>query len=165
MNRSTFPNYELERALFAPYSLSALLHTPKRLLPNNIYSNLLFTNTYKSWCSTNKCLNRDPAFSPFNTFWGNPCFTPGLENGQYTQWREKGISPKKDIFDPGGNVRSFAQLQEIHNLPNRDFFMFLQARHYAQSHPDHMIRAVSADIFLMHVANQKCLNYDSSIHI
>lgn len=132
--------------MFAPYSFSALLH--KRMLTDSVVSNILFTSTYKSWCLVNTHLNRDPAFSTYNTFWGNLCFSPGLENSHYNQWREQGIPSIKYIFDPVGTVRSFAQLQETHNLPNQDFFMFLQARHYAQSHSDYSPCVGSTDTLL-----------------
>lgn len=110
MRHSIFSNYDIEEALFSLYSLSALLHIPKRLLPINIYSSLLFTSTYNSRCFIIKRLNRDTAFSSFNTIWGNPCFVPGIENDKFDQWREKDISAVRDIFDPGGNIRSFVQL-------------------------------------------------------
>lgn len=56
--------------------------------------------------------------SKFTTLWGNPCFLPGLESPKFRNWKDKEISAIKDIFDPGG-----------------DFFMYLQARHFAQSCP------------------------------
>lgn len=146
LNSSTFSNFGLEQDLFAPYSLSALLHTPQRLIPKDIVVNPLFADTYRSWHLISKRLNLNPYSSPYNTFWGNLEFAPSLDNSRFIQWKEQGIMAIKDIFDPGGQMRSFAQLKEIYKLPNRDFFMFLQARHYAQSHPDHSPQANSQNI-------------------
>lgn len=57
----------------------------------------------------------------------------GLENSRYRSWKEKGFSAIKYIFDPGGLIYSFDQLKNKYSIPNRDFFMYLQSRHFVQS--------------------------------
>lgn len=103
LQRSSFSDYELEAALFSPFSPSALLHVPKNALPRTVSTNI-FMETYRSWFAINKRLRRNFVESKFNTFWGNPNFLPGLENSQYRVWKEKGISAIKDIFDPRGEI-------------------------------------------------------------
>lgn len=139
LRRSTYSNYMLEENLFSPYSPSALLHTPRQSLPPQISSNVLFAGTYSSWCTINKCLKRKYTESKFTTFWGNPCFTPGLDNVQFRNWRDKGISAIKDIFDPGGVIRSFTYLKDTYKITNKELFMYLQARHFAQTFQSEII--------------------------
>lgn len=133
LKRSTFSNYELELALFMPYSPSALLHTPRNVIPQSVLSNVLFEGTYSSWCAINKHLCRSHTDSEYTTLWGNPCFLPGMDNPRFRLWGDKGISAIKDVFDPGGTIHSFTHLKDTYDLPNRDFYMYLQVRHFAQS--------------------------------
>lgn len=133
LGRSSFSNYQLEEALFAPYSPSALLHLPNRSLPSDIKDSILFAGTYNSWCAINSRLQRSSTESRYTTFWGNPRFSPGLDNSKYQVWKVKGISAIRDIFDPGGTIYSFDRLKALYNVPNSEFFMYLQARHFAQS--------------------------------
>lgn len=147
LRRSTYTNHMLEMSLFAPFSPSALLHTPRHILPGHILSNVLFKGTYNSWGLINRKLNRSPTTSEYSTFWGNPCFTPSLENPRFNFWRDKGISAIRDIFDPGGTIRSFEQLKELYDLPHRDFYMYLQARHLASSNSPTRVVGDGKDAF------------------
>lgn len=133
LGRSTFSNYHLEESIFSPYSPSALLHLPKSEIPHNILTNVLFNGAYGSWCSISKRLQRNSTESKFTTFWGNPSFPPGLDSAHYRTWREKGIAAVRDVFDPGGSLYSFDQLKAKFAIGNRDFFMYLQMRHFVQS--------------------------------
>lgn len=81
------------------------------------------------------------------TFWGNPCFLPGLENSNFGTWRDKGISAIKDMFDPGGNIYSFEYLKDTYDIPNKDLFMYLQARHFTQSYPTLLKNLSTKDAF------------------
>lgn len=153
LNSLVFSNYELERALFAPYSPSALLHTPKHLLPEGVGTSLLLSNMHNSWTAINRHLGKNSSHSPFNTFWRNPCFIPGMENNRFVQMREKGISAIKDVFDPGGDI------PELFGLPNCDFYMFLQIRHFVQSHSDHKLPSRTAAPFSQIIALSKSKLY------
>lgn len=133
LQRSEYSNFELETALLAPYSLSALLHAPKTNIPARIASGVLFAGTYKAWIHLNKCLQLEYTYTPYTTFWGNPKFQPAMDDANFLRWREKGISAVRDVFDPGGTLLSFMQLQSTYGLPSRDFYMYLQARHFIQA--------------------------------
>lgn len=147
LERSSFSNPDLERILFALYSPSALLHSPRNAIPHCVLSNVLFRGTYNSWCAINKRLGRDFTSSEYNTLWGNPCFIPGMENPGFRRWRTAGIMAVKDVFDPGGVMYSFAQLKDIYGIPNTDFYMYLQARHYIQSTQVSKLLTADKDVF------------------
>lgn len=78
-------------------------------------------------------MGKDHTISLYVTLWGNPNFVPGLEDSQFSRWREKGISMIKDEFDPGGGMYTFEHLKTTYGLLNRDFYMYLQIRHFVQS--------------------------------
>lgn len=134
--------------MLAPFSPSALLHLPRNQLPPTICSNVLFRGTYTSWCSIHKRLDRDHTVSQFTTFWGNPHLTPGMDNSRFCMWRERGIAAVKDVFDPGGKLYSFEQLKAMFNIPNTDFYMYLQIRHFIQSSAISEGTLASKDAFL-----------------
>lgn len=131
--RSEYSNYDIEAALFAPYSPSALLHSQKSDISGQIAKCALFAGTYRAWLGITKRLQMNPTVSPYTTFWGNPNFTPALDDVNFLRWREKGISAVRDVFDPGGSLLSFSQIRERFGLPARDFYMYLQARHFVSS--------------------------------
>lgn len=91
LQRSDYSNLDLETAIFAPYSPSALLHSPKSLIPAHLATGILFAGTFQAWLAINKRLNLEYSNSPYSTLWDNPRFIPALEDAIFLRWREKGI--------------------------------------------------------------------------
>lgn len=109
--------YNLEEPLFSPY------HRVPSFIPQKpLYHQVL----HLIFCL--QAHTTDPTRSQYSTFW--EIQNPGLDNPQFRRWRERGISDIRDVFDPGGDIYTFEHLRNAYDLPNRDFYMCLQVRHF-----------------------------------
>lgn len=62
-------------------------------------------------------------------------FPPAGLDGGFKRWEEAGLVVLDQLFE-GHTLRSFEQLQNKFDLPNQDFFRFLQIRHYLHAHQE-----------------------------
>lgn len=101
-------------------------------LPVEVKNNDVLFVTLKVWHNIRNHLGWKNFSSALQPLINNVMFPPGKEYGIYNNWHNKGIKLicnlfEKDIF------LSFKQLQNKFGIPQRDFFGFLQVRHYVQS--------------------------------
>lgn len=63
----------------------------------------------------------------------NPDLSPSVQYIGLLTWRVSGLSELGHLFD-NGQMRSFQSLKQEFNLPSKDFYKFLQLRHFLESH-------------------------------
>lgn len=61
----------------------------------------------------------------------NPDFPTPIQNIGLLTWRLRGVSELGHLFDDG-QIRSFQELRQEFSLPSKDFYKFLQIRHFLE---------------------------------
>lgn len=64
---------------------------------------------------------------------GNHLFKPGLTDGVFLDWRERGLCCISDFYIDN-NFASFPLLQARYHLPQSHFYRYLQVRHFVREH-------------------------------
>ncbi|CAI5697409.1 unnamed protein product [Oreochromis niloticus] len=144
------PDWEhMESMTFFPNTLKSLVHSNSDTSKHK-YKNSVVSNSLKIWSQIRR------------HFHWHQCSisTPLIHNQAYTLlsgstfqlWNSKGIHTIKDLFIDN-LFPSFQQLQKNFSIENRDFFKYLQIRHFIKetfpSFPNEPQKPVSDDLFLM----------------
>ncbi|CAI5647285.1 unnamed protein product [Oreochromis niloticus] len=141
----------MESMTFFPNTLKSLVHSNSDISKHK-YKNSVVSNSLKIWSQIRR------------HFHWRQCsiFTPLIHNQAYTLlsgstfqlWTSKGIHTIKDLFIDN-LFPSFQQLQKKFSIENRDFFKYLQIRHFIKetfpSFPNEPQKLVSDDLFLMNL--------------
>lgn len=118
---------QLETLSCRPSSLSAL--TFCNILPTTEYiKNIIVKNTVKIWfqCKYNFNWRSLPLRAPVGS---NHLFSPSLSDKTFSVWDDLGIKTFADLYD-NGIFMSFSSFQYKFDLPNTDFFRYLQFRNF-----------------------------------
>lgn len=59
------------------------------------------------------------AISRYSPIWGNNYFVPGRADGGFKLWAERGITQIKDVFGPGGDIKTFEDFVIKYNLSRK----------------------------------------------
>lgn len=90
------------------------------------------SNTLLAWKDILKYLNIPSIPSLKSPISFNPDLPPAIQNIGLRSWRLRGILELGQLFDKG-HLKSFQLLKQEFNLPNKDFYKFLQLRHFLES--------------------------------
>ena len=101
----------------------------------NKITNIWVKNTLKIWSVVRKKLKLPMTISRAMRIASNSEFLPARLDRGFERWREMGIVVLDQLFE-GGVLMSFEQLKEKYELPNRDFYRYLQIRHYLHTHQE-----------------------------
>jgi len=96
-------------------------------------TNVWSRNTLKIWSIVRKKLQLPMTISRAIRIANNCEFSPARLDKSFLKWTERGLVVLDQLFD-GAALKSFEQLKENYDLPNQDFFRYLQIRHYLQNH-------------------------------
>lgn len=94
--------------------------------------NPFLRSTISLWYSAHKHVGDTPALSQFTPIWGNNCFKPGRADGAFRMWFNKGVENISDLYVEG-NLMSYNQLCEKYDIPRKNFFKYLQLKHFLLS--------------------------------
>lgn len=89
------------------------------------------TNTLLVWKDVKKYLSISNTWSLKSPIALNPDFPTSIQNIGLLTWRSKGVSELGHLFDDG-QLRSFQELRQEFSLPSKDFYKFLQIRHFLE---------------------------------
>lgn len=92
--------------------------------------NPILQSSIKIWQNMNVFVGRKGAFSYLTPLMGNRNFRPGVENAVLRSWYERGVRVVGDLFDDNNVLLSFTQIQNTFGLTQKDFFAYLQVRHF-----------------------------------
>ena len=101
----------------------------------NKITNIWIKNTLKIWSVVRKKFKLPMTISRAMRIASNPDFLPARLDRCFERWREIGIVVVDQLFE-GGVLKSFEQLKEKYELPNQDFYRYLQIRHYLHTHQE-----------------------------
>ena len=113
-------------------SLPALLFANAQRSNNLFGHNFVISSSIKILNQIRKFLKL-PNVSINAPITGNHLFKPGLTDGVFLDWRQRGLRCILDFYIDG-NFASFALLQARYNLPQSHFYRYLQVRHFVRGH-------------------------------
>ncbi len=85
---------------------------------------------------------------------GNVSFKPGKLDAGFKLWAKKGLSKISDLYKEGV-LMSFEEISQIHNIPKKHFFKYLQLRSFIYSMQDKSL-VIPALTPLEEITNKKC---------
>ena len=102
--------------------------------------NPIILNMIDVWFDTCKYLNINLSHSRFSPIWGNANFEPGLKDRGFKLWAEKGLGKVQDMYREEDEVfMSFAEISIKYDIPNNNFFRYLQLRSFISSSQNHSL--------------------------
>ena len=134
-NDSTFLDLE---AIGCRLSLSEIPFVNGATQLHEIRDNFIVRNTLKSLNQIRKHFGIATQYSVLAPVYCNPDFSQSCLDVGFRTWKDSGISKIQDLFQ-GDTLKSFAQLKTEYNLPQVQFFRYLQLRSYT-SNPYHNIK-------------------------
>lgn len=129
---SPFDGLEMEREDCLPYSLRAVILSSVPVKRAYYKHNPIIHDTIRIWKQLKKHFNLNtlPFLLPIAA---NPTFTPSTLDGSFNVWKEVGLCDIGCLYIEG-TFASFQQLQQKYNLPQHQFFRYLQVRNYVKTH-------------------------------
>ncbi|CAI5671647.1 unnamed protein product [Oreochromis niloticus] len=117
------------------YSLSSILSSPLPFSPTLVGDNPIVKETVNIWRQFRKYfgLLGPSLLTPLSK---NCNFPPSNIDAVFRTWRDKGLRTVKDLYSQG-TFLSFADLSSKYNLPNSNFFRYLQARDFVKTQFPH----------------------------
>ena len=97
--------------------------------------NFLITNVCSTWNSLRKLFGTKHKLSCLTTLTDNPELTKKGTGPKFHNWYEAGIHRIHDLWDRG-NFKTFESLQATYKLLTKDFYKYLQVRHYVYTKLD-----------------------------
>ena len=89
----------------------------------------ILSNHIKIWKSIMSFTRRKNVSSYLTPLIGNRHFTAGVRSGVFRSWYDSGIRVIGDLF-VDGVLMSFEMIQDSFDVPRKDFFAYLQMRHF-----------------------------------
>ena len=121
---------QLEASAARDFSLPALLFSGSAPVDKSIRQNFTLKHSLRILDQI-KVACQIPNVSIHAPICQNHSFKPGLLDGVFGVWRERGIKTFLDLYIDG-KFASFTDLRTKFNLPNSHFFRYLQVRHYVK---------------------------------
>lgn len=103
----------------------------KKIKVKNMYTKY----TLKVWNTIQRHLKGKASLSRAMPIVGNIEFLPSLVDIVFRRWAEKGLRVINQLLD-GQVVKTFSQIKDKFDLPQTDFYRYLQIRNYITKHPD-----------------------------
>lgn len=126
---------EMEQRACPTMSLESLPFVTRSMQKKLKIKNELIIETMKIWSTIQKKLNISNSVSKATKIAKNPDFVPCTMDVGFEKWTNKGLIYIAQLFT-GQILKSFEQLKQEFNLPNNDFYKYLQLRHYLQKHSE-----------------------------
>lgn len=123
---------KIESMSVSQTSLSALLFSISQSSHKLFHYNFILNNSLKILNQIRKVLEL-PNVSINAPITDNHLFKPGLMDGVFLDWRERGLHCISDFYIDN-NFASFPQLQARYHLPQSHFYRYLQVRHFVKEH-------------------------------
>lgn len=115
-------NLALESDLVSPWPLTGLLHTKLSSLPRIIRSSLLIKDTIAALKLCRKSFQLSHSLSKHMPLWNHPEFPQGIDNKQFSEWRNKGILHFNNSIDTvSQRYLTFSELQAQFQLSNAHY--------------------------------------------
>ncbi|XP_063806719.1 synaptotagmin-like protein 2 [Pseudophryne corroboree] len=112
-------------------------------LPKLLHPHPTISPTLSFWKRTRQRSCISSVFGPLTSFLSNPTFPPGLSLGYYRNWALEGLFRVGQLVHPSG-VKQFSEIREKWEIPQRDFWKFLQIRHFL--HTNNAYREASREL-------------------
>ena len=123
---------KIESMSVSQTSLPALLFSKAQPSHKLFSHNYVLSNSLKIFNQIRKFLGL-PNVSVNAPITGNHLFKPGLTDGVFLDWRERGLCCISDFYIDN-NFASFPMLQARYHLPQSHFYRYLQVRHFVREH-------------------------------
>uniref|UniRef100_A0A8C6UCR3 Reverse transcriptase domain-containing protein n=1 Tax=Neogobius melanostomus TaxID=47308 RepID=A0A8C6UCR3_9GOBI len=128
---SDSPWLNIETVLCKPSSPVNLLGVKMSGLSNTVKNNPLLYNALWAWDRLRKLFKSSQSFHILSTLVNNPHLFSEIKGTSFAKWYKAGINRFFDLFFQG-QFKSFETLKSQYNIPNKDFYKYLQLRHYVQ---------------------------------
>lgn len=127
-NRKTAHWTDIEEELCYPTSITTLpfINNVKAIKP--ISRTYVIRNTLQAWQDIKKFCGFLSTISMVAPLSSNPDLPPLIGKSLFTKWKDHGIHQLQNLFQEG-SLKSFADLRSEFDIPNQDFYKYLQLRH------------------------------------
>ncbi|KAJ0009658.1 hypothetical protein NQD34_001360 [Periophthalmus magnuspinnatus] len=125
------PWLNIEVVLCKPSSPVNLLGSKLNSVTDTVKGNPLLYNALWAWGRLRKLFKSNQPFHILSTLINNQDLLPQTIGTSFTGWHIAGIHRFFDLFTRG-EFKSFEFLKSQYSLPNKDFYKYLQLRHYVQ---------------------------------
>ncbi len=122
----------MEQTACNPVSLRSLLCAPIPVSKHYSTNNPVVCGSLRIWSQFRLHFNSKQAL-PSAPILLNPLFPPSLIDSAFQLWSRNGISCVKDLFKDGVFI-SFQQLRTDFEIPQSNFFRYLQVRSFIKKH-------------------------------
>ncbi|XP_053561332.1 uncharacterized protein LOC128652419 [Bombina bombina] len=134
LNKDYFTNNTLEINVVYPYNPIALIHCPMHLMPKEVKHLSSVYTVIQAWKKLGGKLSIDLSIPKFQGLCGNPEFQRGTQSQVFQKWHKAGLIYLTQFIDQETQlIKTFEGLRQEFKLSNKDFFAYLQARHYLSS--------------------------------
>ena len=99
---------------------------------NHLKNNIIVYNTLLVWRDARKYQNIPPVLSFRSPLALNPDLPAQIRSIGLMEWASKGLSNFMDLLD-SHSVKQFEQIRADFNIPHKDFYKYLQIRHFIGS--------------------------------
>lgn len=89
------------------------------------------------WCKLMRKY-KDPIL-PITWIAYDPKFVPNATDGKFKHWVKQGLLIYDNLLDKNGKVKTFQSLRETYDQDKKDFYGFLQIRHYLENTKKHSL--------------------------
>uniref|UniRef100_A0A096LVM8 Reverse transcriptase zinc-binding domain-containing protein n=1 Tax=Poecilia formosa TaxID=48698 RepID=A0A096LVM8_POEFO len=121
------------------------------ILSSMAKDNFLITNTIKAWNILKKMFGQNKNFSCLTTLVDNPDLTVEGAGPDLRSWRDAGVARMHDLWH-SGKFKTFEELRTQYGIASRDFYKYLQLRHYVKAKTD----SLEVDCYLLDKAILDC---------
>ena len=124
---------EMEAKFVEPLPLNSLIFIKQFSKIRNINNCFTIVHTLRTWKDCSKKLGITNWTSINSPIYCNPDLDKHLVAVNIQNWSQLGINQFKDLFQTNMQLKSFMELKTEYNIPNTDFFKYLQMRNIIQS--------------------------------
>lgn len=119
----------IEQQEISSMSLASVPSVPSFKQMCKLTTNPFIKHTYKLWSTLRKRTRSNQPLYNYTPFHANPLLPQALRDGITQIYFTKGIKTFGDLYE-GGVLKSFEDLTNQYSLNKKQFFKFLQVKHY-----------------------------------
>lgn len=123
------PWLNIETSLCQPSSPVNILGKRLNNLPQIVKDNQMICNVLWAWGKLRKLFKSNYPLNMTSTLIDNPDLLPQNVGSNFVGWHKVGIIRIYDLYEDGA-FKSFESLKKQYGISNKDFYKYLQVRHY-----------------------------------
>lgn len=128
-NRTTAHWTDIEGELCFPSSIITLPFINNIKAIKSVSRTYVIRNTLQAWKDVKRFCGLLTTISILAPISSNPDLPPSIGKSLFTKWKDHGIHKFQNVLEKG-TLKSFADLRSEFEISNKDFYKYLQLRHY-----------------------------------